>query len=277
MPRAALRPAPRLRAAAVIGHARGGRNRADRRASRGAPGRMGHMQPDHTPGSALCRALGRAPGSEQGPAPGRVKARGQGPVQSRSRGAAGRRIMPLALALLLALPAPLGAVALAEPAPAAAPDRTVVAKATGNAAAGKDAAPNDARVWVIAHADDTYVLRYGAPGAPDPVFAVACQRSAGLLQFTVEVASAKISSGDGVALSLAAGKRRLELAASAFRGEAEGQVVAEAAVALDRRVLDLFAEGETLTVRLPGASTSFPLAAARAKLGDFRQACFARR
>jgi len=244
MPRAALRAAPRLRAVVVIGHARGGRNRADRRASRGAPGRMGHMQPHHTPGDTR----GGAPGS------------------------AFWRIAPLALTLLIARPAPLGAVTIGDSTPQQTPARTLLAKT-----AAKDTAPKDTRVWVIAHADDTYMLRYGAPGATDPVFAVACQRSAGLLQFTVEVASAKIRSGDGVALSLAVGKRRLELAASTFRSETEGQVVAEAAVALDRNVLDLFTEGETLTVRVPGASTSFPLAAARAKLGDFRQACFARR
>ncbi|MGR7993789.1 hypothetical protein [Xanthobacter sp. ZOL 2024] len=137
--------------------------------------------------------------------------------------------------------------------------------------------PKDNRVWVLARADDTLVLRYGAPGAADPVFAVACQPSAGLLQFTVEVTSAKIRSGDGVAVALQVGKRRLELAASAFRGATDGQVVAEAAVALEDRVLDLFADGDILTVRLPGSNTAFPLAGAKAKVVDFRRACLGRK
>jgi hypothetical protein len=156
--------------------------------------------------------------------------------------------------------------------------------AMANAADGGKAKPakhpetaKDNRVWFIARADQTTVLRFGVPGTADPVFAVSCQPGARLLQFTVEVKSTKIRSGEGVALSLAAGKRRLELAASTFRGVGEDTLVAEAAVALDDRVLDLLSEGETLTVRAPGATASFPLAGAKAKLPDFRRACQTRR
>lgn len=137
----------------------------------------------------------------------------------------------------------------------------------------KPEAKPDPRVWVLAKAEDTYVLRYGTPRAADPVFAVACQPGAQLIQFTVEASSGKVKAGDGVALTLAAGKRRLELAASAFRASTEGRVVVEAAVSLDGRVLDLLGDGETLIVRMPGANESYPLAGAKAKLGDFRKAC----
>lgn len=131
----------------------------------------------------------------------------------------------------------------------------------------------DPRVWTFAKGEDTFVLRYGVPRAADPTFAVACQPGAQLIQFTVEIPAGKLKAGDGVAVSLAAGKRRLELAASSFRGATEGSVVAEAAVTLDGKVLDLFAEGDTLTVRIPGAKDSYPLAGAKAKLPDFRRAC----
>lgn len=131
----------------------------------------------------------------------------------------------------------------------------------------------DQRVWVLARGEDTFVLRFGLPRAADPVFAIACQPGAQLIQFTVETTSGKVKAGDGVALSLAAGKRRLELAASAFRGVSEGRVVVEAAVALDGKVLDLLSEGETLVARMPGASDTYPLAGAKAKLPDFRRVC----
>ncbi|MEP9353287.1 hypothetical protein ABLE93_06760 [Xanthobacter sp. KR7-65] len=146
---------------------------------------------------------------------------------------------------------------------------------SGRAAArAKEAeAKADPRVWMIAKAEDTYVLRFGMPRVADPLFAMACQPGGQLIQFTVEVAAGKVRAGDGVALSLAAGKRRLELAASAFRGANDSRVVVEAAVALDARVLDLLAEGDTLVVRLPGATESYPLAGARAKLPDFRRVC----
>lgn len=144
---------------------------------------------------------------------------------------------------------------------------------SGSKSDGKPDAKADPRVWIIVKLDETYVLRFGLPRSADPVFAVSCQPGAQLIQFTAEVASGKVKAGDGVALALSAGKRRLELAASAFRGSAEGKVVVEAAVALDGRVLDLFSDADTLVVRLPGATESYPLAGAKAKLPDFRRVC----
>lgn len=134
-------------------------------------------------------------------------------------------------------------------------------------------AARDPRVWTIVKVEDSYVLRYGAARAADPSFAAACQPSARLLQLTVEVVSARIRSGDGVALSLAAGRRRLDLAGSAFRASTEGRMVVEAAVVLDARMLELFADGDTLTVRVPGATEAYPLAGARPRLADFRRVC----
>lgn len=138
-------------------------------------------------------------------------------------------------------------------------------------------APKDNRVWALVRVDDTTVLRFGVPGAADPIFAASCQPGAGLLQFTVELKSGKIRSGDGIALTLGVGKRRLELAASTFRGAVDDTLVAEAAVALDDRLLDLLAAGDTLSVHAPGVSTSFPLGGAKAKLADFKRACQPRR
>lgn len=161
-----------------------------------------------------------------------------------------------AVAILIGLSA---APALAAPKPG------------GKPPAERDEAPKDPRIWALVRGEDTFVLRFGLPRVADPVFAVACQPGADLLQFTVEASSSKIKSGDGVALSLAAGKRRLELAASAFR--ADDRMVVEAAVTLEERVLGILADGETLTVKMPGASESFPLAGAKTKLPDFRRAC----
>ncbi|MFG1290244.1 hypothetical protein [Xanthobacter versatilis] len=186
-----------------------------------------------------------------------------------SAGAAALTVMLAALLAALALTPVAAAPTAKEKARAEAKAKADAKKAD----AKKNEAKPDPRVWVLAKADDTYVLRYGTPRATDPVFAVACQPGAQLIQFTVEAASGKVKAGDGVALTLAVGKRRLELAASAFRGPTEGRVVVEAAVALDGRVLDLLNEGETLIVRMPGASESYPLAGAKAKLGDFRRGC----
>lgn len=146
-------------------------------------------------------------------------------------------------------------------------------KSGGKSDSKKAETKADPRVWMVVKVDETYVLRFGLPKVADPVFAVSCQPGAQLIQFTAEVASGKVKAGDGVALSLAAGKRHLELAASAFRGSAEGKVVVEAAVALDGRVLDLFSDADNLVVRLPGATETYPLAGAKAKLPDFRRAC----
>lgn len=131
----------------------------------------------------------------------------------------------------------------------------------------------DGPIWAIAKAEDAYVLRYGPARSLDPQFAAACHPGADLLQITVEVADGKIKAGDGVAVSLVVGRRRLELAATAFRGAREGRLVVEAAVSLEARVIDLFAAGDELKITMPGAHESIPLAGAKAKLADFKRVC----
>ncbi|MEW6257750.1 MAG: hypothetical protein AB1592_17485 [Pseudomonadota bacterium] len=145
------------------------------------------------------------------------------------------------------------------------------------------AAP-DPRVWALAKGEDTFVLRYSDPRDPDPDFAATCQPSARLLQIAVEVDGRPFSSGEGVPMTLTSGKRRLELAATAFQGGGDGKMVVEAAVALDARVFDLFDGGETLTLKIPPSvpkghaiTLAYPLTGARARLGDFERACLARR
>ncbi|MEP9378585.1 hypothetical protein ABLE91_17855 [Aquabacter sp. CN5-332] len=148
----------------------------------------------------------------------------------------------------------------------------------------KPSAPVDTRVWSVVRGEGTYVLRFGQPRDPDPVFAATCQPSAQLLQIAIEVEGKPFASGDGVPLSLTNGKRRLELAATAFLGSSDGALVVEAAVALEPRVFDLFRAGDTLNAKMPAAipkmpsvNQSFPLANARARLADFEASCLSRR
>ena len=138
------------------------------------------------------------------------------------------------------------------------------------------AAP-DPRVWTIARGEGVYVLRYALARDADPDFAATCQPAAKLLQFAVEVKSKQLRSGDGVPIALSNGKRRLELAATAFLGSANGDLVVEAAVSLEPRVFDLFRDGETLTIKLPGETQTLALAGARARLLDFERVCLAGR
>ncbi|QTL04217.1 hypothetical protein J5J86_02340 [Aquabacter sp. L1I39] len=141
----------------------------------------------------------------------------------------------------------------------------------------KPATPPDPRVWSLAKGEDTFALRYALPRETDPSFAATCQPSANLLQIAVEVKTKKIASGDGVPLSLSNGRRRLELAATAFLGSSDGDLVVEAAVSLNARVFDLFRDGDTLVIKLPGETQSLPLAGARTRLADFERACLPKR
>lgn len=178
---------------------------------------------------------------------------------------------PVFLGLLLSLAAlPFAAVDLAVPGRALAAPAKPEAKA--GTKSGTKSAPADPRIWAIAKAEDSYVMRYGSARVADPLFAVACQPAAALLQFTVDVPAGRIKAGDGVAVSLAAGKRRMQLAATAFRGTGD-RLVVEAAVTLEDAVLDLFASGEQLTVSMDGTRETIPLAGAKAKLADFRRVC----
>lgn len=142
----------------------------------------------------------------------------------------------------------------------------------------------DPRIWSLVKGEDTFVLRFSLPRDPDPDFAAICQPSAQLLQITVEVDGRPFSSGEGVPVTLTSGKRRLELAATAFLGGGDGKMVVEAAVALDPRVFDLFESGDILTLKIPaatpkghGVALTYPLAGARARLADFERACLPRR
>ncbi|OYX87390.1 MAG: hypothetical protein B7Y84_11800 [Azorhizobium sp. 32-67-21] len=145
------------------------------------------------------------------------------------------------------------------------------------------AAP-DPRTWSLVKGEGAYVMRYGMPRDPEPDFAVTCQPGAQLLQFTAEVSGRPFASGEGVALTLGNGKRRMELAATAFLGAADGNLLVEAAVALERRVFDIFDAGDTLVLRIPSTrpktqpvSLSFPLASAKGRFADFERACLERR
>ncbi|MFG1462344.1 hypothetical protein V5F77_05540 [Xanthobacter sp. DSM 24535] len=149
--------------------------------------------------------------------------------------------------------------------------------ATNKPKSSKAQTPAETRVWSMVRGDGTYALRFSQPRAADPSFAATCQPSAQLLQIALEVNSTKINSGDGVALALSNGKRRLELAASAFLGSSDGLLVVEAAVSLEPRVFDIFRDGDTLTIKLAGQTQILPLAGARARLQDFERACLASR
>lgn len=202
------------------------------------------------------------------------------------------RRMNVLLALVLVVSA-AAAAGSAAPAPARAEGRgdvqaeragetsRLAAKETAkdNGRRAKSAARTDpaqeTQVWAIGRLDDGYVLRFG-PVRAEPVFTATCLPQARLLQVAVEVTSKSIRSGDGVALALSSGKRRLELAASTFRGSAKGRIVAEAAVTLEPRIFDLFRDGDTLQVKLPGKTESYPLAGAKAKLPDFERVCLPR-
>ncbi|MBA4789271.1 MAG: hypothetical protein H2042_06195 [Rhizobiales bacterium] len=142
----------------------------------------------------------------------------------------------------------------------------------------------DPRVWSMVKGEDTFVLRFSLPRDPDPDFAAICQPGAQLLQIAAEIEGRPFASGEGVPVTLTAGKRRLELAATAFLGGGDGKMVVEAAVALDPRIFDLFESGEALTLRIPPSVPkghalvlTYPLGGARARLADFQRACLARR
>lgn len=142
----------------------------------------------------------------------------------------------------------------------------------------------DPRVWALVKGEGTFVLRFGLPRELEPDFAVTCQPGARLLQFTAEVAGRPFASGEGVALSLSNGKRKMELSATAFLGTTDGNLIVEAAVSLEPRVFDLFGTGDALVLRIPATqpkappvSLTFPLAGAKGKLADFERACLERR
>jgi hypothetical protein len=171
-------------------------------------------------------------------------------------------------AVLLALASVFG-LAAADFAEAQSRNRTSVKKAVikRESAAAKPA-------WRFVRPSSVPTLIYGA-GVDDYQIAFSCQPDSGLLRVISQIGSRGVQPGDSAAIRLHSGKRKFEVAGTAFTTEVHKGVEIGGATRFDPDLFVLFKGSETLVIEVPGRKKSLPITDAGPSADAFQRACSA--
>ena len=135
----------------------------------------------------------------------------------------------------------------------------------------------DGRVWNFDDNPEAPTLGFGEPDSDDPLIAFSCEPSAKRMTIVDTVASTKINPGAAVPLKLTAGTASVQLTGNAIANETDGTVSIEVAGAPNPRVFALLKAGPSLTIEVPGATETIPLAGAAPHVAAFERLCLGRR
>ena len=139
------------------------------------------------------------------------------------------------------------------------------------------AAAQDARVWNFDDNPEGPTLGFGAPDSDDAVIAFSCEPGARRMTIVEAVASTKLNPGPSAPLKLSAGSVSLDLTGDAIASETDGTVNIEVSGPPNPRVFALLRAGPTLTIEVPGAKETIPLAGAAPHVAAFERMCLGRR
>jgi hypothetical protein len=117
-------------------------------------------------------------------------------------------------------------------------------------------------------------LFYGA-GVDDYQIAFSCQPESGLLRVISQIGSRGVQPGDSAAIRLHSGKRKFEVAGTAFTTETRHGIDIGGATRFDPDLFVLFKGGETLVIEVPGRKKSLPITDAGPSADAFQRACSA--
>jgi hypothetical protein len=150
-----------------------------------------------------------------------------------------------------------------------APDAS--AQAPKRKSVAKEAAKSE---WRFTRSANAPTLFYGA-GTEDFQISFSCQPDTGLVRIIAQIGSRGVQPGDGAAIRLANGKKKFEVAGTAFSTAARTDIDIGSATRLDPELFVLFKAGETLTVEVPGRKRSLPVQNAGPSTDAFQKACTA--
>src|SRR5438105_9141663 len=134
----------------------------------------------------------------------------------------------------------------------------------------------DTRVWNFDDNPEAPALEFGAPDTDDLVIAFSCEPAARRMLIVESVASKKLNPGASVTFKLSAGTASLNLTGDAIANETDGTVSIEVNGAPNPRVFALLTAGPSLTIELPGAKETIPLAGAVPHVAAFERLCLGR-
>ncbi|MCC6948193.1 MAG: hypothetical protein IT539_10550 [Bradyrhizobiaceae bacterium] len=130
-----------------------------------------------------------------------------------------------------------------------------------------------ATTWTYTRALGTPTLAYGIEARDDFQITFSCQPDAGLLRVISLIGSRSLRPGDGAAIRLRNGKAHFEVAGTAFSTETRKQIDVAGTTKFDAALFNLFQQGETVILEVPGQRRSLTLNNAKAAAEAFEKAC----
>jgi hypothetical protein len=128
--------------------------------------------------------------------------------------------------------------------------------------------------WRFVRPSSVPTLIYGA-GVDDYQIAFSCQPESGLLRVIAQIGSRGVQPGDSAAIRLHSGKRKFEVAGTAFTTEARKGIDIGGATRFDPDLFVLFKGSETLVIEVPGRKKSLPITDVGPSADAFQRACSA--
>ena len=135
----------------------------------------------------------------------------------------------------------------------------------------------DSRVWNFDDNPEAPALGFGAPDSDDILIGFSCEPSTKQMTIVESIASTKVNPGAGVPLKLSAGTTSLALNGNAIANETDGTVSIEVTGAVNPRVFALLKGGPSLTIEVPGATETIPLAGAMPHVAAFEKMCLGKK
>jgi hypothetical protein len=139
------------------------------------------------------------------------------------------------------------------------------------------AAAQDARTWIFDDNPELPVLIFGVPASDDALLTISCDPKQKTMTVVESLPSKRLSPGGTATFKLTAGSTSLELTGDATANENDGAVSIEVQGAPNPRLFAALKAGPSLTIELPGAKESIPLAAAAPHVASFEKLCLGRK
>jgi hypothetical protein len=139
------------------------------------------------------------------------------------------------------------------------------------------ASAQDVRVWNFDDNPEAPSLEFGKPDSDETLIAFSCDPAARRMTIIESIASTQLVPGNSVTMKLSAGSASLDLTGDAIANETDGTASIEVSGPPNPRVFALLKAGPTLTVEVPGAKETIPLAGAAPHIAAFERMCLGRR
>ena len=139
------------------------------------------------------------------------------------------------------------------------------------------ASAEQARTWILDDNPEAPSLGFGAPDSDDLVIAISCEPAAKRMTVVESIPAPKLNPGGTASFKLSAGTQSLDLSGDATANESDGAVSIEVNGAPNPRVFALLKAGPSLTIEVPGAKETIPLAGAAPHVAAFEKLCLAKR